>query len=432
MEDIPIPNTQKIASLVTTTIDRFTDMAKAISVTEEGRTCVQNISKVSVCRKIMIELNSTKTDFDGLLDVLQNVILIVLEDGSHGCCQSRHKKLLNLTAAQKKALQPTVTFDKLLLKELGDQEKSLQQLIQKHKKVMADFEKYRRETTKHQNKLAHIIYQLHNSGPMKKTMLLFLQMRRDYVTKDLIRAKNACRATAEQEMEIRTQIRQTSKDLERVVADKIHNRLQYGMEDYMYDTISKIRDSTLRKKAVELIRHMNIRLMSNRLVDLCSDIYVMKTTSIAHLEPNSNADLALEDVASESGSSANLSSSASESVGNDPDSATDDVNKSNNQNEEVKTSQLLCRGDICKVLRSCPGDEAYRVRMGISSRLVRKTSVRVTKIAEKKTPGFIDTRSGMNIKQTAMMDEINVGFGYHRRMKLGAKRWGFFFIKPTN
>ncbi|XP_033725407.1 uncharacterized protein LOC117315360 isoform X2 [Pecten maximus] len=242
MEEIIIPDVEKITRVVAKTIDRFTNLAEAISVTEEGRSCTQNVSKLSVCRTIMMELNSTKTDYDGLFDVLENVILTLVADGFSGCCQTKQTKLPNLTAMQKQALRKTVTFDELLIKELISQENNLRKLVKKHKKIMADTEMYKRASAKHQNKLAAILYRLHESGPMKKRLLFFLQMKRNRIQKELVRTKSACRTIADLERDTRSQIQKVSRSIIRVVSDKICGRLQYGIESYLYEVISKMHE----------------------------------------------------------------------------------------------------------------------------------------------------------------------------------------------
>ncbi|XP_060076251.1 uncharacterized protein LOC132555884 [Ylistrum balloti] len=240
MEKIFIPDIEKIARSMSRTIDRFTDLVEAISLTEEGRSCVQNVSKVAVCRAVMMELTTKKIDFDGLYDILQNVILTLVADGCSGCCRTNQTRLPGLTSVQKEALRKTETFDKLLVKELKNQVRNLRQLVKKHRKLMAQDEKYRRESAKHEQKLGALLQQIHGSVPLKPRMLIFLQMKRDRVQKEMNRAKSARLTNSELEQSIRSQIKNISADLMCVITDKIKDKVEYGLEDCLLDVISKM------------------------------------------------------------------------------------------------------------------------------------------------------------------------------------------------
>ncbi|XP_021366597.1 uncharacterized protein LOC110458934 isoform X1 [Mizuhopecten yessoensis] len=423
MENILIPDIEKIARVTAKTIDRFANFAEAIFVTEEGRSCVENVSKVCLCRTIMLELGTTKTDFDGLFDILQNVILTLVTDTCSGCCRTNETKIPNLTRIQKYALRKSVTFDKLLVKELDNQVKNLQQLVKKHKNFLTNDEKYRREVDKYEKKLAVLVYQLHGSTPMKTRLLYFLQMKRDRALKGLNRAKSAYRINADLERSVRTQIKNVSDDLTCIVTDKIIDRLEYGMEYCLYDVISRMNERENRMKAVEWVKHLNLRDMSDRLVSLCSETYAMRV----NVQPdyNANAELTLEDVSSYNGS-------VDESAGSGSDPTVVEEIAIDNSTGEISTSYPACGGKFCRKVGFCTGEESYKFNKGICKRTMTEAKVRVKRDADRRTPGFIDVKPGMVIRQTYTgQNENEVGFGYCRPRRWGRKQWGFYFVKPT-
>ncbi|OWF46907.1 uncharacterized protein LOC110455043 [Mizuhopecten yessoensis] len=415
MEDVLIPDIASIARFTRKTIDRFVSLTEAIADTDEGLRCFVNTSKVAVCRTVMTELATKTLDFDGLFDILEKVTLALVADDLS--CPCKTNELPKLTRLQKEDLLKFETFNKVSVKELKRKVTLLNFLIKKHKQTVANDEKFRQKNIKYEKKLTAILYRLHGNTPMKSRELSALQKKRDKAQKDFNKIRNARRINNGVEQGIREKIKTASDDVVSNITNQIVDRLDYGLEGCLYDVLDTLKQNQVRRKLIELTKHINKNEMADRLVRHCSETYLMRV----NVQPESaKNDLSLTDISSSAGSIGE--STIVEEIQLDTTTG------------EISTAYPACggtsSGEISHDTGYCTGDDWNTYTMGFTERHMEEVSVKVKTEPDRWLPGFLDIQRGMEFKRTAHGDEA-VAFGYYRASRKAQRQWGFYFVDST-